>query len=87
MAHDNAFSDCFLFTHEFLAALLGVQRPSLSVIANGLQKRGLIRYVHGRITIVDRAGVENEACDCYQTIRRVIDAFLHALLRNLNAKL
>lgn len=73
-AHDNAFADHFSFTHEFLAALLGVQRPSLSTAANRLQKRGLIRYMHGRVTILDRAAIEKAACECYRTIRQRIDA-------------
>lgn len=73
-AHDNAFADHFSFTHEFLAALLGVQRPSLSTAANRLQKRGLIRYVHGRVTILDRAAIEAGSCECYRIIRHRIDA-------------
>lgn len=74
VAHDNAFSDNFSFTHEFLASLLGVQRPTLSTTANSLQKRGLIHYVHGRITILDRATIEKDSCECYRAIRRQIDA-------------
>jgi CRP-like cAMP-binding protein len=73
-AHDNAFADHFSFTHEFLASLLGVQRPSLSVTAHGLQKRGLIDYKHGHVTIVDRAGLELNSCSCYQATRRRIEA-------------
>jgi CRP-like cAMP-binding protein len=73
VAHDNAFSDQFSFTHEFLATLLGVQRPSVSMTANGLQKRGLIQYVHGKATILNRAAIEKLSCDCYDTIREEID--------------
>lgn len=76
VAHDNAFADSFSFTHEFLASLLGVQRPSLSTAANRLQKRGLIRYVHGHVTILDRAALEKGSCECYRTIRQQIDALL-----------
>ncbi len=72
-AHDNVSTDEFQLTHEFLASLLGVQRPSLSMTANGLQKRGLIRYCHGRITILDRAALEQAACECYRTLRRQTD--------------
>jgi hypothetical protein len=41
--------------------------------ANGLQKRGLIHYSHGLITILDRAGLEQTACECYRARRREID--------------
>ncbi len=73
VAHDNVRSDKFRFTHDFLALLLGVQRPSISVTANGLQKRGLIRYSHGQITMLDRAAVEQVACECYRTLRSRIN--------------
>ena len=73
VAHDSALSESFLFTHEFLALLLGVQRPSVSMTANGLQKRGLIRYTHGHITILDRAAIERASCECYRVIRRQVD--------------
>ncbi len=74
LAHDNVSSDSFAFTHEFFASLLGVQRPSLSATANELQKLGLIRYVHGHVTIMDRAGLEKASCECHRAIRRQIDA-------------
>lgn len=73
VAHDNAFSDQFQLTHEFLASLLGAQRSSLSVTANGLQKRGLIHYSHGRISILDRPALEESACECYRARGRQID--------------
>ena len=73
VAHDSALADEFQLTHEFLASLLGVQRPSLSMTANGLQKRGLIRYHYGRMTILDRAALEETACECYRTLCRQID--------------
>ena len=73
IARDNALADSFFLTHEFLAALLGVQRPSLSVTANRLQKRALIRYVHGQVTILDHAAIEDSACECYRTLSDQID--------------
>ncbi len=74
LAHDNVPSDSFSFTHEFLASLLAVRRPSLSATANELQKQGLIRYVHGHVTVVDRPALEKASCECYRTIRGQIDA-------------
>ncbi|HTV30447.1 MAG TPA: Crp/Fnr family transcriptional regulator [Xanthobacteraceae bacterium] len=73
IARDNVFTDRFQLTHEFMASLLGVQRPSVSMTANGLQKRGLIRYTHGHVTILDRAALELTACECYRVRRRQID--------------
>jgi CRP-like cAMP-binding protein len=78
-AHDNTFSNHFSFTHEVLATLLGVQRPSLSAVANQLQKSGLIHYVHGRMTILDRAAIEERSCECYRAMRtRIGSAYLSA---------
>jgi CRP-like cAMP-binding protein len=73
VACDNALSDQFQLTHEFLASLLGAQRSSVSTTANALQKRGLIRYSHGRISILDRAALEEIACECYRTRRSQIE--------------
>jgi CRP-like cAMP-binding protein len=73
IAHDNVSSNTFELTHQFMALLLGVQRPSVSMTANGLQRRGLIRYSHGQVTILDRAGLAEVACECYCTRRRVIE--------------
>jgi CRP-like cAMP-binding protein len=77
VAHDNAFSDRFVLVHEHLALLLGIQRPSLSVTANRLRQRGLIRYAHGWVTILDRAGIGNAACECYHTNRAQIEVFFN----------
>ena len=73
VAHDSVLADEFQLTHEFLASLLGVQRPSLSMTANGLQKRGFLSYRYGRITIFNRAALEERACECYHAHRRKID--------------
>jgi CRP-like cAMP-binding protein len=73
IAHDNVSENTFELTHEFMALLLGVQRPSVSMTAKGLQKRGLIRYSHGHVTIRNRAGLEEVACECYRTRRRLIE--------------
>jgi CRP-like cAMP-binding protein len=69
MAHDRVGRDQFRLSHEFLAMMLGSSRPTVSVIASTLQKAGLIKYVHGRITIVDRKNLEAAACECYATVR------------------
>ena len=68
----------FLLAVEFLAMMLGVQRSGVSVAANLLQKSGLIRYVHGKITITDRAGLEEAACECYAAMQKEYDDLIRA---------
>jgi CRP-like cAMP-binding protein len=69
MTHDRMHEQDFRLSHEFLAVMLGVQRPSVSAVAMTLQSAGLIRYVHGRVTITDRKGLEAVSCECYGIIR------------------
>ncbi len=73
MAHDNALSDRFELTHEFLAVMLGVQRAGVSIAARVLKKAGLIDYARGQVTILDRRGLEEEACECYRSGRDEMD--------------
>jgi len=70
MAHDRLGTDVLPLTHEFLAIMLGVQRPGVSIAAGALQKAGLIRYNHGRITVVDRSALEDAACECYRIVKK-----------------
>jgi CRP-like cAMP-binding protein len=76
--HDRADSESFPLTQEFLAQMLGVHRPSVSIAAGILQRRGLIRYSRGVITIEDREGLEKASCSCYgfiaQEYKRLIGA-------------
>jgi CRP-like cAMP-binding protein len=69
MAHDRVHRDEFELSHEFLAMMLGSTRPTVTVVAGTLQKAGLIRYRHGRVTVVDRKSLEDAACECYATVR------------------
>jgi CRP-like cAMP-binding protein len=69
-AHDRADGDEFPMTHEFMAMMLGVRRPGVSLAAGVLQKAGLIHYVRGRMTVTDRPGLEAASCECYHTTRR-----------------
>jgi CRP-like cAMP-binding protein len=66
--HDRVIGDTFELTQEYLAMMLGVTRPSVSAAAAALQKAGLIRYSRGVITILDREGLEEAACECYRII-------------------
>lgn len=66
---DRVGADAFRLTQEFLARMLGVRRPSVSLAAGSLQRAGLITYARGRITIADRTGLEAAACTCYRLAR------------------
>lgn len=66
---DRIDDDVIRLTHDFLAQMLAVRRPTVSLIAYGLQQAGLIRYQRGKITILDRAGLERGACECVGALR------------------
>jgi CRP-like cAMP-binding protein len=73
MAHDRVHRDDFRLSHELLAMMLGATRPTVSVVAGSLQRAGLISYVHGLVHILDRAGLEASACECYGAVRTHYD--------------
>jgi CRP-like cAMP-binding protein len=73
MAADRVDANVLPLTQEFLAAMLGVRRSGVSEAASELQRSGLIRYRRGEITIVDRAGLEKTACECYTLDRLRVD--------------
>lgn len=68
MCQDRVQSDSFLLTQEFLAQMLGVQRPTVSGVATILQQVGLIRYKRGKMTICDRSKLEAISCECYGVV-------------------
>ena len=70
IAHDRAGADEFAMTHEFMAMMLGVRRPGVSLAANTLQKAGLIQYARGRMAVTDRPSLEAASCECYHVTRR-----------------
>jgi CRP-like cAMP-binding protein len=69
-AHDRSGVAQLSLTQDLIAIMLGVRRSTVSVAAGTLQKAGVISYQHGRITILDRAGLESAACECYEVVRR-----------------
>jgi CRP-like cAMP-binding protein len=65
MTVDRVGRDEFPLTHEVLATMLGVRRAGVSIAAAALQDAGFISYSRGRFTVVNRAGLETAACECY----------------------
>jgi CRP-like cAMP-binding protein len=76
MTHDRAGEDSFPLTQEFMAHMLGVRRATVNVATGMLKKAGFIRYVRGKITVIDRPGLESASCECYQAIIRVYASLL-----------
>jgi CRP-like cAMP-binding protein len=76
MTYDRAGADTFPLTQEYLSHMLGVRRSTVNVATGMLKKAGFIRYVRGRITVIDRSGLESAACDCYRAIINVYAALL-----------
>ena len=70
MTHDRLRGDVLPLKHTFLAQMLGVHRPAVTVAAGTLQRAGMISYTRGRIRIIDRAALESAACGCYEITRR-----------------
>ncbi len=72
MTQDRVDGPEFPLTQEFLGQMLGVQRQAVSLAGATLQNAGLIRYTRGRITVVNRRGLEEASCECYARIRDVM---------------
>ncbi|WP_262027084.1 Crp/Fnr family transcriptional regulator [Microvirga sp. Mcv34] len=73
---DRADQDTLPLTHEFLAEMLAVQRSSVSMVTRTLQTAGLIRQSRGSITVLNRAGLEKTACECYGKVRLIYQRLL-----------
>ncbi|EWY38525.1 Crp/Fnr family transcription regulator [Skermanella stibiiresistens SB22] len=70
MTQDRAGGDQFSMTHEFMALMLGVRRAGVTITAGTLKRAGLIHYANGEVTVLDRAGLEQAACECYANVER-----------------
>jgi CRP-like cAMP-binding protein len=67
---DQVGGPVFDLTQDYLSIMLGVQRTSVSLVASALKSEGLIDYTRGKITLLDRRGVERRACECYSEVSR-----------------
>jgi CRP-like cAMP-binding protein len=70
MAQDRVDDGVVPITHDFLATMLGTDRPSVSVAAATLQRKEIIDYTRGTVRILNRKNLEASACECYQTIQQ-----------------
>ena len=76
IAHDRVQGDTFHLTQEIISYMLGTPRTGVTMAAGTLQEAGLIRYKRGKITIIDRRGLEEASCECYRIIVKSLDLFL-----------
>jgi CRP-like cAMP-binding protein len=77
MAQDRTQSDMLKLTQEFLGMMLGSRRTTVTLVAGTLQRIGLIEYSRGKVKILDRRGLEEVACDCYQ-VSKALQAALYS---------
>ncbi|GAB4386118.1 MAG: Crp/Fnr family transcriptional regulator [Elainellaceae cyanobacterium] len=76
--HDRLETDKINLTQEFMADMLGVRRAGVTQTAQKLQESGLIHYRRGQVQVLDRSGLENYACECFQTVKDEYDRLLGA---------
>lgn len=69
MAQDRVDEGCLRITHDFLATMLGTDRPTVSLAAGELQDKGIIEYARGAVRVLNRKKLEEAACECYQVIQ------------------
>ena len=73
---DRLPSNELIMTQELIANMLGVRREGVTDAAGNLQRAGLIHYSRGKITVLDRPGLEARACECYQVVKTEFDRLL-----------
>ena len=69
LTQDRVNSDEIALTHEYLSMMLGARRSGVTIAAATLQQAGFIKYAHGNIVILNRAGLEEASCECYDVAR------------------
>ncbi|HEY3138938.1 MAG TPA: Crp/Fnr family transcriptional regulator [Blastocatellia bacterium] len=73
MTADRVEADSFKLTQQFLSSMLGAARQRVNIVIRSLREAGLIDYVRGEMTIVDRKRVESASCECYQAVKDAYD--------------
>jgi CRP-like cAMP-binding protein len=85
MTQDRVDKTEIRLTHEYLAMMLGTDRSGVSIAAATLQNAGFIRYAHGVITVLDRTGLEDASCECYDVARSQFGGLLQSVARKAKA--
>jgi CRP-like cAMP-binding protein len=85
MTHDRAGQDTFPLTQDFLSHMLGVRRATVNLATGMMKKAGFIGYVRGKVTVIDRAGLESTSCACYHAINKAYDSLLPAIQKKSGA--
>jgi CRP-like cAMP-binding protein len=70
LVQDRVGSGLLKITHDFLAMMLGTDRPSVSLAAGALRKKKIIEYTHGSVKVLNRKKLEGSACECYELIQQ-----------------
>jgi CRP-like cAMP-binding protein len=83
LSQDRVKSDELPMTQEFISNMLGGRRESVTVAAGRLQSAGLIHYARGHIRILDRQGLEANACECYQIVKTELDRLIGATRKHV----
>ncbi len=86
LVHNRVRREEFPMRQEFMAQMLGVQRPTLSTAANMLQQAGLITYTRGRMTVLDPEGLVEGTCQCYALMEREMDRIFDAPWKEIARK-
>ena len=73
---DRLPANRLVMTQELIANMLGVRREGVTEAASSLQRAGLIQYRRGHITVVDREGLEQRTCECYEVVKKEYDRLL-----------
>ena len=76
LSHDRLRSNDLVMTQDLISNMLGVRREGVTMAAQQLKSKGLISYVRGTITMVNRKGLEKAVCECYQVVKTEYDRLL-----------
>ena len=76
LSHDRLDSDKLVMTHDLISNMLGVRREGVTLAAQKLAKRKLIKNVRGTITVLDRQGLEDAVCECYEVVNKEYNRLL-----------